>query len=275
MSPPTRTAALAKLALMDERIGYPERWRDYTGLTVDRGPFALNVLRGKAFAMRREIDKIDRPTDRSEWEMTPQTVNAYYDASMNNINFPAAILEPPFFDEAASDAENLGAIGWVMGHEMTHGFDDEGAQFDGKGNLHDWWTPEDYAQFRARTGCIAEQFSRYEVAGVRLDGNLVVGEATADLGGLTLAYRALHGTPLTESGPVAGFSPDQQLFLAGAHVWASNARPEEERLRATTDPHPPPRYRVNGTMANLPEFQAAFQVPDGSPMVRADRCKIW
>jgi putative endopeptidase len=276
MSEPTRAAALEKLGMMGERIGYPEKWRDYAGLEVDRGPWVLDVLRGKVFDTRRELDKIGRPVDRSEWEMTPQTVNAYYDPSMNDINFPAAILQPPFFDPAAPVAVNYGAVGFVMGHEMTHGFDDEGAQFDGRGNLRDWWTPEDLARFHALTACIAQQFSGYEVEGVHLDGALVTGEAVADLGGWTLAYRAFHADPAAGDAPtIVGFTPDQQFFLAGAHVWASNARPEETRLRATTDPHPPPLYRVNGTVANMPAFQAAFQVPADSPMVNKDRCVIW
>jgi putative endopeptidase len=276
MGPTTRAAALEKLGQMGERIGYPDRFRDYAGLEIDRGAWATNVLRGKAFDVRREIDQIDQPVDRSEWLMTPQTVNAYYDPSMNVINFPAAILQPPFFDPEAPATADLGGIGWIMGHEMTHGFDDEGAQFDGKGNLRNWWTPEDLARFHALTACIADQFSGFVAGGVHLDGKLVVGEATADLGGLTLAHRALRSGLAGEDEPVlAGLTPDQQFFLAAAHIWASNARPEEERLRATTDPHPPPRYRVDGTFANMPAFQEAFAIPDGSPMVRTDRCAIW
>jgi putative endopeptidase len=276
MGPETRAQAVGKLDAMGERIGYPSKWRDYGGLAIDRGPWVLDVLRGKAFEARRELDKIDRPVDRTEWSMTPQTVNAYYDPSMNDINFPAAILQPPFFDPAVPAALDAGAIGFVMGHEMTHGFDDEGAQFDAKGNLRDWWTPEDLAHFKALTACVADQFSTYEVEGTHLDGRLVVGEATADLGGLTLAYRAFQASRDRQLAPiVAGFTPDQQFFLAAAHVWAQNVRPEEARLRATTDPHPPGQFRVNGTVANMPEFQAAFAVPDNSPMVRPHRCSIW
>jgi putative endopeptidase len=276
MGPSTRQEAIAKLYEMRERVGYPDKWRDYGGLAIDRGPWVLNVMRANTFDVRRELDKIDRPVDRTEWQMTPQTVNAYYDPSTNEINFPAAILQPPFFDPAAPASVNYGAIGFVMGHEMTHGFDDEGAQFDGKGNLRNWWTPEDLARFQALGTCIADQFSQYEVEGVRLDGKLVLGEATADLGGLTLAYKAFHESLEDNPVPViAGFTPEQQFFLAAAHVWAENARPEEARLRATTDPHPPALWRVNGTVANMPEFQEAFSIPDDSPMVRKDRCKIW
>src|SRR6185437_6191555 len=232
MGPATRQAALQKLDQMGERIGYPDKWRDYSGLEIDRGPFALNVMRGNAFEATREVNKIDQPIDPTEWDMTPQTVNAYYDPSRNNINFPAAILQPPFFDAGAPDSVNYGAIGFVMGHEMTHGFDDEGAQFDGKGNLHNWWTVEDFAAFHARTQCIADQFSRFTVEGVHLDGNLVVGEATADLGGIVLAYRAFHAAIAGGSlaPDMAGYTPDQQFFIAAAHIWAANVRPEEARL---------------------------------------------
>jgi putative endopeptidase len=276
MSPATREEALVKLRRMGDRIGYPEKWRDYGPFVVDRGPWVLDVLRGKAFEARRELDKIDRPVDRSEWAMTPQTVNAYYDPSTNEINFPAAILQPPFFDPAAPASVNFGGIGFVMGHEMTHGFDDEGAQFDASGNLRNWWTADDLARFHALTSCVADQFSKYDVEGVHLDGKLVVGEATADLGGLALAYRAYHASLGEEPAPdLAGFSPDQQFFLAAAHVWAQNVRPEELLLRATTDPHPPALWRVNGTVANMPEFQAAFRVPADSPMVNRNRCAIW
>jgi putative endopeptidase len=275
MSPPTRAAALEKLGQMEERIGYPEVWRDYAGLAVDRGPWVLDVLRGKAFEMRRRVAKIDGPVDRAEWEMTPQTVNAYYDPSANVINFPAAILQPPFFDPDAPESVDYGAIGFIMGHEMTHGFDDEGAQFDGRGTLRNWWAPEDLDRFHALTSCVADQFSDFTVDGVHLDGKLVQGEATADIGGVTLAYRAFREAVGDDAPEVAGFTPDQQFFLAAAHVWASNVRPEEARLRATTDPHPPPLYRVNGTFANVPELEAAFALPPGSPMAPLQRCKIW
>jgi putative endopeptidase len=274
MSAPTREAALEKLGQMEERIGYPDRWRDYSGYAVDRGPWALDVLRGKAFDFRREIDKIGKEVDRSEWLMTPQTVNAYYDPSLNSITFPAGILQSPFFDPEAPAAVNHGGIGFVMGHEITHGFDDEGAQFDGKGNLRNWWTEGDLQRFQALTACVTEQFSGYTEEGVHLDGKLVTGEATADLGGLSLSYRAFQAG-CEEAPTVAGFNPEQQFFLAAAHIWAFNVRPEEARLRATTDPHPPPRLRVNGTLANTPAFAEAFSIPAGSPMVRSEQCKIW
>jgi putative endopeptidase len=287
MSPATRTAALEKLGQMELRIGYPDRWRDYSGLAIDRGPYVLNVLRAREFEQRREYDKIGKPVDRSEWSMTPQTVNAYYDPSMNSLNIPAGILQPPYFDVHWPDAVNYGATGAAtVGHEMTHGFDDEGAQFDGHGNLKNWWAPEDLKRFRAATRCIAEQFSGYTVSGgLHVQGDLVVGEAAADLGGLILGWRALHALPAAAPGgaPAAAaaaagrgdFSSDQQFFIAFAQSWASQIRPEHAQELVTTDPHPPNEFRANGSLANDPEFQAAFALPDSSPMVKRGRCVIW
>ena len=277
MTPATRKAAIAKLDLMGERIGYPDKWRDYSSLRIDRGPYVLNVMRANEFEQKRELNKIGKPVDRNEWQMTPQTVNAYYYPPMNNINFPAGILQPPFFDPKAPLALNYGALGWVMGHEMTHGFDDQGAQFDGHGDLKNWWTPEDAKRFHAATACISSHFSRYKVDGdLHVQGKLVTGEETADLGGLTLAWRAFHASrAYKEAKTIDGFTPDQQFFLGAAHVWASNIRPAEARLRVTVDPHAPAVYRVNGTLANMPQFQETFHVPAGSPMVNAHRCVIW
>ncbi len=277
MSPAARQAALQKLSLMGERIGYPDRWRNYSALRIDRGPYVLNVLRANEFEQRRELNKIGKPVDLNDWYLTPQTVNAYYDPSMNNINFPAGILQPPFFDPHAPAAMNYGALGFIMGHEMTHGFDDEGSQFDGHGNLKDWWTPEDAKRFHAATACIIAHFSRYTVDGnLHVKGKLVVGEATADFGGLTLAWRAFHASPaFKKAKTIDGFTPDQQFFLGAAHVWASNMRPAEARHLVTIDPHPPAQYRVNGTLANMPQFQKAFAVAAGSPMVNKHRCTIW
>lgn len=277
MSPKTREAAIKKLALMGERIGYPDKWRDYAALSIDRGPYVLNVMRANEFENNRELNKIGKPVDKSEWFMTPQTVNAYYDPSMNNINFPAGILQPPFFDPNAPMAVNYGAIGYVMGHETTHGFDDQGSKFDGHGNLKNWWTRADKQHFEKNVKCIVKQFSSYTVDGdVHVQGKLVTGEAIADLGGLKLAWRAFHASPYyKEAKTIDGFTPDQQFFLGAAHVWASNIRPEEARRRVTTDPHPPAKYRVNGTLANLPQFQQAFHVPKKSPMVNQPICVIW
>ncbi|MGH8296805.1 MAG: M13-type metalloendopeptidase, partial [Steroidobacteraceae bacterium] len=262
---------------MGERIGYPNKWRDYSTLRIDRGPYVLNVLRANEFEQKRQLNEVGKPVDRNEWYMTPQTVNAYYDPSMNNINFPAGILQPPFFDPKAPAAVDYGSVGWVMGHEMTHGFDDQGAQFDGHGNLRNWWTPEDAKRFHAATSCISKHFSRYTVDGdLHVQGKLVTGEETADLGGLTLAWRAFHASPAyKEARTLDGYTPDQQFFIGAAHVWANNTRPAEARRRVTIDPHAPALYRVNGTLANMPQFQEAFHVPAGSPMVNAHRCVIW
>lgn len=277
MTPETQTAALKKLDLMEERIGYPSKWWDYSSLKVDRGPYVLNVIRANDFLIKRDLNKIGKPIDRSEWGMTPQTINAYYDPSMNNLNMPAGILQAPFFDPDAPAAVNYGAVGFVMGHEMTHGFDDQGAQFDGQGNLKNWWTPSDLSQFNKATQCISDQYSNYVVDGdLHVQGKLVVGEATADLGGITLAYRAFHrSNDYKTAKTIDGMTPDQQFFLGTAHVWAMNVRPQQLRNQVTTDPHPPAQYRVNGSLANIPQFQAAFNIPNNSPMVKENRCVIW
>lgn len=277
MSPETRKEALKKLDLMQQRIGYPTKWWDYSKLEVDRGPYVLNVIRANEFLINRDLDKIGKPIDKSEWEMTPQTINAYYDVSMNNINMPAGILQPPFFDPEAPAAVNYGSIGFVMGHEITHGFDDQGAQFDGNGNLKDWWTPADLAKFKKATQCIADQFSKYVVDGnLHVQGKLVVGEASADLGGLILAYSAfLKSKDYKEAKTIDGITPAQQFFMGAAHVWAKNIRPQQLQNQITTDPHPPAQYRVNGSFANMPQFQEAYKLPDDSPMVNKNRCVIW
>ncbi|HVC29260.1 MAG TPA: M13 family metallopeptidase [Gammaproteobacteria bacterium] len=277
MGPDTRKAAIKKLDMMGERIGYPDKWRDYSALDINRGPYVLNVMRSNEFENNRELNKIGKPVDKNEWDMTPQTVNAYYDPSMNNINFPAGILQPPFFDPNAPMSVNYGAIGFVMGHETTHGFDDQGSQFDGHGNLKNWWTKADKRKFDKNVKCIADQFSAYTVDGdLHVQGKLVTGEAIADLGGLKLAWRAFHASPYyKEAKTIDGFTPDQQFFLGAAHVWAQNIRPEEARRLVTVDPHPPAMYRVNGTMANLPQFQQAYHVPKNSPMVNKHICVIW
>lgn len=277
MTPATRKAALEKLALMGERVGYPDKWWDYSSLNIDRGPYVLNVMRANEYLVKRDLDKLGKPVDRTEWAMSPQTINAYYDPSMNNINFPTGILQPPFFDPTAPAAVNYGSIGFIIGHEITHGFDDQGAKFDGHGNLHDWWTREDLEKFKAATACIVNQFSHYKVAGNQpVNGELVVGEATADLGGLTLALRAFHASPAYKTAKtINGFTPDQQFFLGAAHAWANNIRPEEACRLVTIDPHPPAMDRVNGSFANMPEFQAAFNIPNDSPMVNPKRCVIW
>ncbi|KTD05970.1 metallopeptidase PepO, peptidase, M13 family [Legionella gratiana] len=276
MTPATRKAALKKLELMEERVGYPSKWWDYSKLEVNRGPYVLNVIRANEFLTNRDLNKIGKPIDRTEWAMTPQTINAYYDPSMNNLNIPAGILQSPFFALDAPAAVNYGAIGFVMGHEMTHGFDDQGAQFDGHGNLKNWWTPSDLAKFQAATQCIVNQYSGYIVDDLHVQGKLVAGEATADLGGIILAYKAFQHSKEYKNAPtIAGMTPDQQFFLATAHVWATNIRLQQLRNQVTTDPHPPAQYRVNGSLANIPQFQEAFHIPNDSPMVNKKRCVIW
>ena len=240
----------------------------------------LNVLRAREFEQRRQFAKIGKPVDRSEWSMTPQTVNAYYDPSLNSLNIPAGILQPPYFDKNWPAAVNYGATGaTTVGHEMTHGFDDEGAKFDGHGNLKNWWAPQDLKRFQAETRCVAEQFSSYMVpGGMHVQGDLVTGEAVADLGGLILARRALHAmTPAAGASSAAGQdrSVDRQFYLAFAHSWAGQMRPEQAQELVTTDPHPPAEFRTNGSLANDPEFQASFAIPSPSPMVKAKRCVIW
>jgi putative endopeptidase len=277
MGPATRQAALQKLELMELRVGYPDRWRDYSGLEIDRGPYVLNVLRANEFEHKRQLAKIGKPVDRSEWTMTPQTVNAYYDPSLNSLSVPAGTLQRPYFDASWSDAVIYGSTGSTIGHEMTHGFDDTGAKFDGYGNLKDWWAPADLVKFREATRCIAQQYSRLTVSGgLHVQGELVAGEAVADLGGLMLAWRAFHA--LRSGAASTGhqeFAPDQQFFIAFAQSWAGAIRPQAAQELVTTDPHPPAEYRTNATLANSREFQAAFGIPDSSPMVNAQRCLIW
>ena len=277
MTPKTRQAALKKLTMMNERIGYPDVWRDYSKLTIDKKSYVLNIIRANEFLNERELNKIGKPVDKNEWEMTPQTVNAYYDASRNELNIPAGILQSPFFASQASAAVNYGAIGLVMGHEMTHGFDDQGAQFDGKGNLRNWWTAEDLKKFNLATQCIADQFSEFTVAGdLHVQGKLVVGEAAADLGGSILAYRAYHLSGTDKETPVINkFTPEQQFFIGAAHMYATNVSPDEARRLVIIDPHPPAIYRVNGTFANVPEFAQAFGITSPSLMIHQPRCVIW
>lgn len=277
MTPATREAALKKLDKIEERVGFPDKWWDYSKLQVNRDGYVQNVMHANQFLINRDLDKIGKPVDRSEWAITPQTINAYYDPSMNNINIPAGILQPPFYDPAAPAAVNYGGIGFVIAHEITHGFDDQGAQFDGEGNLRNWWTDEDLKKFKTATQCVANQFSGYKIQNtLPVQGQLVVGEATADLGGLRLAYQAFHHSKAFKDAHVIdGFTPDQQFFLGFAHVWAGNMRPEEARNRLTTDPHPPMTLRVNGTLANMPEFQQAFPVSKPGLMRNANQCLIW
>ena len=278
MGEDTRKAAQAKLAAFTPKIGYPDEWRDYSAYRMAGGGYAANVMAGNSFEFHRDLKKIGKPVDRKEWGLTPPTVNAYYNPAKNEIVFPAGILQPPFFDAKADDAVNYGGIGAVIGHEMTHGFDDQGRKFDAHGNLKDWWSAADAANYGQRAACVEKQFDAYVVEeGLHENGKLVLGESIADLGGLTIAYRAfrksLEGKP--EPPKIDGFTADQRFFLSYARVWAENIRPEAARLRVATDPHPLDRFRAIGAPSNLPEFAGAFSCKGGDPMVREERCRIW
>lgn len=279
MSPPTRQHALAKLQLLMKKIGYPSKWRDYSALNIGPVPYVENVFRANEFEYHREVSKIGKPVNRKEWEMTPPTVNAYYDPTKNEIVFPAGILQPPFFNPKADDASNYGAMGVVIGHEMTHGYDDEGRQFDAHGNLRNWWTPGDLKRFNQRAGCIVNQFDGYLVEdNLHENGKLVEGESIADLGGLTIAYAAFQRTAEAKSTvKIGGYTPDQRFFLSYAQMWATNVRPQFARLLVSTDPHPIPHFRVVGPLSNTPAFARAFGCKPGEPMVRppVKQCKIW
>jgi putative endopeptidase len=279
MSPATRQQAIAKLDAYLNKVGYPDTWRDYSKLDVSRRPFVQNFLAAADFDFARRINKIGRPPDRMEWTMSPPTVNAYYNPSINEVVMPAGILQPPFFDPQAPDAVNYGGIGAAIGHEMTHGFDDQGRKFDAQGNLHDWWTADDAKGFQERAQGIVDQFNNYTVNdSLHVNGKLTQGENIADLGGLKIAYAALERSLANKPRKMdAGFTPEQQFFLSWARIWATTSRPEFARNLILTDPHSPGRWRVNGPLSNMPEFAAAFKCQPGDAMVRpADkRVSIW
>ena len=281
MDEPTKQEALKKLAAFTVKIGYPDKWRDYSSLKVDRGPYVLNVMRADAFEVNRQLKKIGKPVDRAEWGMSPPTVNAYYNPNLNEIVFPAGILQPPFFDPNADDAVNYGGMGAVIGHEMTHGFDDQGRQFDAEGNLRDWWTAESAAKFKERSKAIVDQYSAYEpLPGLHINGELTQGENIADLGGAKIAYLALKKALAKKSGTsekIDGFTPEQRFFLGFAQIWRNTQRDEDLRLQVNTNPHSPGHFRCIGPLSNIVEFQQAFDISDGTPMVRpADkRVNIW
>jgi putative endopeptidase len=280
MGPQTKQAALEKLNAFQRRIGYPDKWRDYSALQITRNSYAQDVLAARRWAYQRNVERIGKPDDPNEWlGFTPPTVNASYNPTRNDITFPAGILQPPFYDPNADDAYNYGGIGTVIGHEMTHGFDDQGAKFDANGNLRNWWTPEDLTNFQSRAQCIVNEYSEFNVAqGINIKGALVQGEAIADLGGATLALRAyeksLQGKPRQI---LDGFTPEQRFFLGFAQVWGENMAPQEQIRRAMTDPHAQGPFRVNGTVKNMPEFHKAFGCKEGEAMVReaSKRCAIW
>ncbi len=277
MSAGTKRQAVAKLDTIVNKIGYPDRWRDYSAVEVRRDDHFGNVGRAMTFEGRRQLAKIGKPLDRAEWGMTPPTVNAYYNAQMNDINFPAGVLQPPLYDPKLDDAPNYGNTGGTIGHELTHAFDDEGRQFDSAGNLKDWWTPADAAGFQARSQCIVDQYAQYVVVDdIHINSKLTLGEDIADLGGLILAHMAWRAQ-IANAPPADrdGLSPEQRFFVGYAQWACNNERPENQRLHAKTDPHSPGRYRVNGLVVNMPEFAQAFACKVGQPMVSPKPCRIW
>jgi endothelin-converting enzyme/putative endopeptidase len=280
MDDATRSKAEEKLGKILNKIGYPARWRSYDGLTIVRGPLVADVASASAFEVKRELAKVGKPTDKDEWEMTPPTVNAYYDPTLNEMVFPAGILQPPFYSKVNAPALNFGGIGTVVGHELTHGFDDEGRQFDADGNLRDWWSQSVSAEFDRRAGCVEKQFDDYvAVDEVHVKGKLTLGENIADLGGLRLSFAAFQRSekahPATP--PSGGFTPEEQFFLGFAQAWCTNIRPEAARLKAAVDPHSPAHWRVDGPLSNLAEFSSAFQCKEGQTMMRGEgkRCVVW
>ncbi len=278
MSPATRAKAKEKLQMVANKIGYPNKWRDYSKLEIVSGDAMGNSLRSQEFEADYQLAKIGKPVNRDEWGMSPPTVNAYYNPSMNDINFPAGILQPVFYDKTASDATNYGHIGAVVGHELTHGFDDEGRKFDGNGNLSDWWTPTDLKQFEEKTDCLVQEYNGFvAVDDLHVNGKLTLGENTADNGGARLAWMALmaHAAGMDMAQKVDGYTPAQQFFLGWAQNWCSTYRPEMIRELVQTDPHSPDPIRTNGVVVNMPEFGAAFGCKKGAPMYPAKSCRVW
>ncbi|MBZ5600438.1 MAG: M13 family metallopeptidase [Acidobacteriia bacterium] len=281
MTPDTRKQAQGKLHSIEDKIGYPDHWRDYSSVAITRDSYLNNVHAATAFEFHRQLAKVGKPVDRSEWGMTPPTINAYYDAQLNTINFPAGILQPPSFEPQADAAVNYGGIGAAIGHEITHGFDDEGRKFDANGNLHDWWTSQDAKAYEERGKCIADQYTQdVPEAGVKQDGRLTQGEDTADNGGTRIAFMALQarlqkdGIALDAKG-ADGWTARQRFFLSYANSWCTEARPEAIRTQVLTNPHSFPRYRVNNVVSDMPEFQQAFGCKKGTPMVRENACRVW
>jgi putative endopeptidase len=277
MSAGTKPKAVEKLHSVANKIGYPDKWRDYSKLEIVRADEMGNVLRARNFEFNRQLAKIGKPVDHGEWDMTPPTVNAYYNPQMNDINFPAGVLQPPLFDAKSDAAPNYGNTGGTIGHELTHGFDDEGRQFDAQGNLRDWWTPEDEKEFVKRAACVSDQYSTYTIIDdIKINGKLTLGEDVADVGGLILAYMAWkEDTKGQKLDPIDGLTPEQRFFVAYGQSWCSNERDENKRLRATVDPHSPEKYRANGVVSNMSEFQQAFHCKAGSAMVNQNRCRVW
>jgi endothelin-converting enzyme/putative endopeptidase len=280
MSPETKKEAQVKLRAVTNKIGYPDKWRDYSSVKIAADDYFNNWYRANEFENKRQLDKIGQPVDRTEWAMTPPTVNAYYDPTQNNINFPAGILQPPFYSNKAGDAVNYGAVGHIIGHELTHAFDDEGRQFDADGNLKNWWQKNDEIEFKKLADCFVNEYGGFSpLSGVELNGRLTLGENTADNGGVRLAYLALLDDLADQKKPidgeVDGYTEAQRFFLAFAQVWCQNQRPEATRLLAQTDPHSPSKFRVDGVVPNLPEFSAAFGCKAPDAMFAAKGCRVW
>ena len=277
MSPETRKQAQVKLKAITNRIGYPDKWRDYSSLKIVRGDALGNSLRANEFDFQRELNKIGKPVDKNDWPYPPMTINASYNPQLNNITFPAGILQPPFYDNKVDDAMNFGGIGAVIGHELTHGFDDQGSQFDAEGNLRNWWTEQDKKEFDQRTSCVADQYSSYTaVDDVKLNGRLTLGENTADNGGLRIAYMALMNTlGGKDPAPIDGLTAKQRFFLGWANGWCQNRTDAYSRMLATVDPHSPGKWRVNAPVSNMPEFKEAFHCKADAPMVRQNACRVW
>jgi putative endopeptidase len=280
MSAATKTRAKEKLHEVTNKIGYPDKWRDYSKLEVKPDDALGNSQRADAFENDRQLAKIGQPVNIMEWDLTPPTVNANYDPSMNTINFPAGILQPSFYDPKQDDATNYGHIGAVIGHELTHGFDDEGKKFDGKGNLSDWWTADDTKNFVARTDCLENEYGNFvAVDDVKVNGKLTLGENTADNGGLVLAYMAYLDRAKKEGVDLAakkdGYTAPQRFYIGFAQNWCENSRPEQTRTQVLTDPHSPDHFRANGAIVNQPGFAAAFGCKQGAPMVPAKSCRVW
>jgi endothelin-converting enzyme/putative endopeptidase len=277
MGAATKAKASEKLKSIVNKIGYPDKWRDYSRIAVKRDDFFGDVELTNEFEAKRQLAKIGKPLDRGEWQMTPPTVNAYYDPQMNDINFPAGVLQPPLFDFKLDDAPNYGNTGATIGHELIHGFDDEGRQFDARGNLTDWWSPADDKQFLERAQCVVDEYAQFVVVDdIKINSKLTLGEDLADLGGTVLAYQAWKRVTQAKTLPKAdGFSPDQRFFIGMAQWACNNERDENKRLNAITNPHSPGKYRINGVVANMPEFGQAFTCKAGAPMVRKNQCRVW
>jgi endothelin-converting enzyme/putative endopeptidase len=281
MSEPTKAKALDKINALNIKVGYPDKWKDYSSIRISRTDYFGDVVAGNRFATADDLSQIGKPLDRSRWGMTPPTSNAYYNPQLNEIVFPAGILIPPAFSLNYTDAVNDGAIGVVIGHEISHGFDDQGAQYDGSGKLENWWTKEDLDKFHVKTACVVKQFDGFTIDGdsnIHINGKLVLGESIGDLAGLKIAYRAFKKTPQGQSDvKIDGFTPDQQFFIAWGQFRGDETRPETQKLMVQGDPHPVAKYRVVGPVSNFPPFAEAFSCKAGSPMTRpdAERCVVW